>query len=173
MKLAALTNHNGTKTFKHYHYITLKAPKQGKKHRCWALNHSGFMFSPLRRRCMQEQWSSCWSLWLRWTSWSCRRRYPERRRQRCQTRWRERRRRQQSPAEMRFDRFILYLRMIRLCLWSGYVFSFCTISYLRSFFTIKTNICVFPLWSTSLTIIKHAVCVAFIAHLMPSGPISA
>ena len=63
------------------------------------------MFSPLRRRCRPEQWSSCWSSWPRWTSWSCPRRVPERRRRQCRTRWRGRRTGRRSPAGGRCSRF--------------------------------------------------------------------
>lgn len=57
-----------------------------------------WMFSPLRRRCTPQHRSSCWSLWLPWTSWFCRHRDPEYRRRWCQTQWRGRRTTQQSPA---------------------------------------------------------------------------
>lgn len=55
--------------------------------------------SPVRGRWGPEPLRTGWLWWLRWTSWSCRRRNSERQRPKPRTRWTKPRRVQQSPAD--------------------------------------------------------------------------
>lgn len=81
----------------------------------------------------------------------------------------------QTPAKSCRNKILQvysHLRMIRLCLWQGFVFSFCSISYLRSFCTIKTKICVLPhhhwLLSNMLSVLLLLLIWCQVVQLVPN-----